>query len=94
MTTTTYYTTHGPVRGTCGHRHRETRTALACLERDRAGCRAASSDYYSDRKLVRVPDGSAPGDLTRDGIRSSDPYVQVEDRPQYVDEYDASRGMV
>lgn len=45
------YTTSGPVRGTCGHKHRSIRTALDCLERDARSCRAAGG--YSDRSIER-----------------------------------------
>lgn len=40
MIDTTYYTTTGPVRGECGHRHRTVLAAYACLKRDGAGWRA------------------------------------------------------
>jgi hypothetical protein len=90
MTTTTYYTTLGPVRGCCGHRHREPRTALDCLARDRSGSR--SQGGYSDRRIVRVPDGTDPGDLHDDQIARAPSDVtmgvEVDDRPQWVDEYE------
>lgn len=60
MTTTTKqapaYTTTGSVRGDCGHRHRTDTGALACLQRDRAGCRRQGG--YSDRRIVAL--GGAP----------------------------------
>lgn len=49
------YTTTGPVRGDCGHRHRSIDTARTCLRRDGDGC--ASQGGYSDRRVVRW-DGS------------------------------------
>lgn len=96
----TYYTTLGPVRGTCGHRHREARTALDCLERDCRSCRAIpGGTSYSDRRIVRVPDDTAPGDLREDRIARAPSDVTmgdvVDDRPQWVDElavrYEAMR---
>jgi hypothetical protein len=94
MSTDTYYTTLGPVRGTCGHRHKEPRTALDCLDRDRSGCR--SQGGYSDRRIVRVPDGTAPGGLDDDRIARAPSDVTMghevlDDRPQWVDEYEVAR---
>lgn len=52
------YTTTGPVRGTCGHRHRTIEAALLCCAKDRAAVRRAyPGDFparaYSDRIVVR-----------------------------------------
>lgn len=44
------YTTHGNVRGTCGHAHRSIRTALLCAVRDAESC--AKQGGYSDRRVV------------------------------------------
>lgn len=52
-----YYTTDGPVRGNCGHKHRELRTALACLANDQAGC--AAQGGYSDRQVIYTDDAQA-----------------------------------
>lgn len=41
------YSTKGSVRGACGHRHRTLGGAIACLRRDRAGCKRQGG--YSDR---------------------------------------------
>ena len=46
---TTTYTTEGPIRGACPHRHRSLVAALKCLQRDQDGC--ASQGGYSDREL-------------------------------------------
>lgn len=48
------WTTYGPVRGCCGHRHRSERTARAYLRQDAEGC--ATQGGYSDRRVVRVGD--------------------------------------
>lgn len=96
-TTATYYTTLGSVRGCCGHRHSSIRTAAKCLAKDR---RAVQSRYpsrfptraYSDRRVVRVPDGTTPGDLRESRIARTASDITmgeyVDDRPQWVDEYD------
>lgn len=46
------YTTHGSVRGCCGHVHQTMRTAEQCAARDQRGC--ASQRGYSDRRVVCV----------------------------------------
>lgn len=46
------YTTHGSVRGGCGHRHQHVGTALRCLECDQRDCRSVGG--YSDRAVVRT----------------------------------------
>ncbi len=46
------YTTHGPVRGQCGHLHRSIRAAEDCLRSDQRGCR--SQGDYSDRAIRAV----------------------------------------
>lgn len=51
-TMNTYYTTEGPIRGSCGHRHRSREAAERCLDEDRKGCR--SQGGYSDRSVKRV----------------------------------------
>lgn len=47
-----HYTTDGPVRGSCGHKHKTREAARKCLMRDRVGC--AEQGGYSDRKIVEV----------------------------------------
>jgi len=50
MTTTeTAYTAAGPVRGSCGHKHRTIYAAARCAEADQDGCRKQGG--YSDRDL-------------------------------------------
>jgi hypothetical protein len=44
------YTTHGNVRGTCGHSHQNIRTAVNCQIRDSNYCRKQGG--YSDRIVV------------------------------------------
>lgn len=56
------YTTHGSIRGCCGHMHATEQSAQACLERDKAGC--ASQRGYSDRSIAIVGD---------DGLLYQDP---------------------
>jgi hypothetical protein len=46
------FTTDGPVRGECGHKHKYLRTAQECLEKDQRGC--ANQGGYSDRVIVEV----------------------------------------
>lgn len=53
------FTTTGPVRGTCGHKHRSMKTAVECLKRDIRGC--ASQGGYSDRRVVAIDED---GDTT------------------------------
>jgi len=50
----TTYTTHGSVRGGCGHQHRTMAAAVRCLQSDQEGCRQQRG--YSDRS-VRVIEG-------------------------------------
>lgn len=50
-----FYTTVGPVRGECGHKHRFLHTAKQCLDRDMDGC--VFQGGYSDRRIVVVDNG-------------------------------------
>ena len=59
------YTTRGPVRGTCGHRHRSIETAAKCVLRDGRDCRSLGGGAYSDRRVVAVEAG-AERELTGD----------------------------
>lgn len=52
-----YYTTWGPIRGGCGHKHRTLAGAVRCLARDRAGC--ARQGGYSDRMLRVLESGQS-----------------------------------
>lgn len=51
-TTDRRYTTWGPVRNGCGHRHKSVRAALACAEQDDRWCRRVGG--YSDRSVCGV----------------------------------------
>lgn len=44
-----YYTTWGPDRQDCGHRHKKIEQAIACLRTDMRGCRKQGG--YSDRQI-------------------------------------------
>lgn len=55
MAERTYYTTRGPVRGSCGHKHRSIRTALRCAVRDQHGCNTQGG--YSDRSIRAIEGG-------------------------------------
>lgn len=46
------YTTHGSVRGGCGHRHRTAETAERCLRGDQDCC--SDQGGYSDRQVVVI----------------------------------------
>lgn len=46
------WTTHGDVRGQCGHLHPTSREAMRCLERDQGACH--SQGGYSDRQVCMV----------------------------------------
>lgn len=85
-----YYTTLGPVRGCCGHKHLTIRTAAECMARDDAGCRRQGG--YSDRRVLHVPDDIATGDLSVDRIACEPSDVTMgeymDDRPQWVDATD------
>lgn len=52
----TVYTTTGPVRGSCGHRHRSIKAARACLDADAHDCQRAGG--YSDRAIRAVEGGA------------------------------------
>lgn len=60
----TTFTTHGSVRGGCGHRHRTAKAAQDCCDRDQRACAGPDSLYggslsrgYSDRIVAVVIDG-------------------------------------
>lgn len=59
----TVYTTTGPVRGSCGHRHRTPKAARACLDADVRDCKRAGG--YSDR-VLRAIEGGVLRALTQD----------------------------
>lgn len=48
------YTTHGNIRGQCGHLHKTAGTAEKCQARDSAGARKQGG--YSDRYVAIVDD--------------------------------------
>ena len=54
----TYYTTWGPVTGTCGHQHRTAAAAFACSSRHISRCNARGG--LSDRQTYRVEPGQKP----------------------------------
>ena len=61
------YTTHGQVRGGCGHRHRTIEAAEACLSRDIRACNSAGG--YSDRVVAEIDnDGYLINDATGDYV--------------------------
>jgi hypothetical protein len=70
----THFITTGDVRGQCPHRHRTVQGALACLRRDREGCR--SQGGYSDRVLVEV---NATGEREIEVYTGDDGTLAVED---------------
>lgn len=49
-----YWTTDGPVRGHCGHKHRTEAAAERCLAKDQRGCH--SQGGYSDRVVIHCTD--------------------------------------
>lgn len=68
----TYYTTYGPVRGHCGHKHRTARAANGCCNRDHYDC--ANAGGYSDRRIVAFEDGM-------ERPLTDDEYAGTEARP-------------
>lgn len=68
-----FYTTWGPVRGACRHRHNNYGTAQKCRQRDMHACKAGFGDNaYSDRVVYGIhPDKdlaypASPGDGIKD----------------------------
>ena len=51
----THYSTHGSVRGCCGHKHRTIDAAQRCVQSDQSGCK--SQGGYSDRSVIVIEDG-------------------------------------
>ena len=49
------YTTHGPLRGKCGHRHKNLDGAIDCLDEDEALC--VSRGGHTDRQIFAVGPG-------------------------------------
>ena len=66
----TKFTTHGSIRGGCGHHHKHIHTALACIESDQRGC--ASQGGYSDRDVFQLVE--VEGRLKRRRVSSDDLY--------------------
>jgi hypothetical protein len=56
--TKTYFTTWGPVTGTCGHQHRTAAAAFACSGKFVARCKARGG--LSDRQVYSVEPGQKP----------------------------------
>jgi len=50
------YTTAGPLRGPCGHKHKDIESAADCLANDEAVC--AERGGHTDRKIFVVERGS------------------------------------
>lgn len=79
------YTTWGPVRGSCGHRHKAYRTAAKCKEKDTHAVTMHSlqSRAYSDRVVYRIEgDRAYPADpgggiKDRDGEANGRPAADV-----------------
>jgi hypothetical protein len=49
------YTTHGPLRGKCGHRHKNLDGAIDCLDEDEALC--VSRGGHTDRQIFAIGPG-------------------------------------
>jgi hypothetical protein len=59
MDDTVRYEAWGPVRGSCGHKHRTIRGALRCVEADQKAIKKAypstyPTNAYSDRSVRRT----------------------------------------
>ena len=78
------FTTHGPVRGGCGHLHRSREGAARCQHADHVGCIDAGG--HSDRSILKAdqsgvfrdwngqpyhPDGRSNPALTVDDIKET-----------------------
>ena len=61
------YTTHGSVRGGCGHQYQSIALANACADRDRRHCGSLGGGAYSDRGVTRG-NGDALDDQERDEL--------------------------
>jgi len=55
-TTDVRYTTAGPLRGPCGHKHKNLESAAECLANDEAVC--AVRGGHTDRKIFVLERGS------------------------------------
>ena len=68
-----YYTTIGPVRGECGHRHKSYRNAASCVRRDNAAVKLGYGEQaYSDRRVYRLGEDGIPVPEIREGLNGSD----------------------
>lgn len=78
MTTTqVIFTTYGPVRGCCGHKHESRQEADRCLQNDQEGCR--SQRGYSDRSVVLVgSDGYLYHDVGQIEAEDGDHWIRAE----------------
>ncbi len=72
------YSTRGPLRGQCGHRHRHIDDAVECLDADDAWCMERGG--RTDRKILAVGPGGwreltddevAAVEICRRGIKQS-----------------------
>lgn len=55
MASTLRYTTQGPLRGSCSHKHKNIESAVRCLEADDAVCVARGG--HTDRRIFVVGNG-------------------------------------
>lgn len=50
------YTSNGPVRGACGHKHKDLESAVECWANDETICRRRGG--HTDRKLLVIEGGA------------------------------------
>ena len=50
------FTTYGPIRGCCGHRHKTRDAAERCRQQDQNGCASQSTGGYTDRDVAVIGD--------------------------------------
>lgn len=58
MGITIRFTTEGPLRGRCGHQHKNIESAVKCLDDDEAWCRERGGGGHSDRQIFVVGAGT------------------------------------
>ncbi len=78
-----YYTNYGPVRGSCGHAHKDIIAARACIERDRRACereRRNGASGYSDREMWEVASRS---DITAPAQRNTSRMIESSEWRRY-----------
>jgi len=86
-----FYTTWGPVRGECGHRHNSVRAAARCCVLDRRYCER-SRGSYSDRSLWRV-DTVRGGGRYGAKVRFEPSEQELLDFGSFVDDLSAAGGL-